>query len=157
LQAALDGLSFGQFFEISEMRVASGEFPPSERSQLRPSRLAGLEKEKRMATLTETDALAACLAPELMAGTKTFGADQAERANKRLFNMAIKGEVDPDTGARVGARIGNHSAMRQWAVKQGFLPASDAPEDALAKAVKAIHAKIEAAGPAGLLEPKGRK
>ena len=94
-----------------------------------------------MATLTETEALAICIAPEMEAGQKSFGADNAERACNRMFALVTEGKLDSATGSRVNARIGNHSALRQWAVKQGFLPASDAPEDALAKAVKQIHAR----------------
>lgn len=90
--------------------------------------------------LTETDALAVCIAPEIEKGTKTFGAENAEKACNRLVDLFTRKQIDQATFARVNARIGNHSAMRQWAVKQGFIPASDAPEDALAKAVKLVHA-----------------
>ena len=101
--------------------------------------LGGIEKDrKRMATLmTETDALALCLAPELNGDYKTFAKDNYERAAKRLAKLFKDDRIDDDTFARCGSRMGNISATRQWAVKQGLLPASDEPEDALAKAVKA--------------------
>ena len=93
--------------------------------------------------LTETDALAMCLAP-VLDGAKTFGSNDAEKACMTLAGLFESKQVDMATFARVNARIGNHSALRQWAVKQGFLPASDAPEDALAKAVKKVLAARDA-------------
>lgn len=94
--------------------------------------------------MTETDALAKCLAP-VLDGAKSFGANDAEKACLTLAQLFESKQIDTATFARVNARIGNHSAMRQWAIKQGFLPASDAPEDALAKAVKAELSKRDTA------------
>lgn len=105
------------------------------------SQLGGIEKDKkRMAKqLTETDALAVCIAP-VLDGTKSFGAPDAEKACLRLAELFGNKQVDAATFARVNSRIGNHSALRQWAIKQGFIPASNVPADALARAVKQIHA-----------------
>lgn len=90
--------------------------------------------------LTETEALAICLARELD-GAKSLGADQCERATLKATELFIAKNIDAATLGRVNARLGNHSALRQWAIRQGLLPASDAPEDALAKAVRAVIAK----------------
>jgi hypothetical protein len=90
--------------------------------------------------LTETDALAICLAPELEGKPESFGAPNAEKACNRLAELFQNKQVDGATFARVNSRIGNHSALRQWAVKQGFITPPDNAEDALAKAVKRLHA-----------------
>lgn len=82
-----------------------------------------------------------------MVPNEAFGKDEAEKAMAELFRLQAAGDVAAADAARVGARLGNHSAMRQWGVKQGFIKAKDADEDALAralkKAVEAADAELE--------------
>lgn len=92
--------------------------------------------------LTETEALALCIAKSL-SKHQAFNADVAKEACDNLAKLFKGDRIDMDTFSRINARIGNHSAMRQWAVKQGIIPASDVAEDALAKAVKALIAKSD--------------
>lgn len=94
------------------------------------------------AIMTETDALALCIARP-MTSAKAFNADVAKQACDNLAKLFKADRIDTDTFSRINARIGNHSAMRQWAVKQGIIPAADIAEDALARAVKALVAKSD--------------
>jgi len=82
--------------------------------------------------LTETDALAKCLARALKDEPKGFGATEAKAATTCATELLQAGKVDAETFTRVIARLGNHSALRQWATSHGFL-AKEA--DALANAV----------------------
>lgn len=84
--------------------------------------------------MTETDVLAACLGEALADSPSSFGADQAKKATATAVTLMQVGKCDADTFTRVIARLGNHSALRQWAIAQGLL--KQAP-DALAVAVKA--------------------
>ena len=85
--------------------------------------------------LTETEVMAAALVEALEEGE--INAKQAEKACSVATSMLQSQQCDAATFGRVIARIGNHSALRQWAVKQGFR-AKDADRDALAKAVDAL-------------------
>jgi len=89
--------------------------------------------------LTETECLALCIASPLD-GAETFGANEAEEACGILASLFQAKRVDAKTFARVNARIGNHSALRQWAIKMGLLTAKEIAEDALCKEVKRLHA-----------------
>jgi hypothetical protein len=107
--------------------------------------LAGKQDKKHMANLmTETDALAAALAP-VLDGATSFTADSAEKACNTATDLLTEGKIDKATFGRVISRIGNHSAVRQWAVKMGLIPASDSKPDALCLAIQAIHAKSDKA------------
>ena len=94
--------------------------------------------EKNTTVMTETDILAACLGEALADSPSSFGADQAKKATATAVTLMQVGKCDADTFTRVIARLGNHSALRQWAIAQGLL--RQAP-DALAVAVKAYLAK----------------
>jgi hypothetical protein len=95
--------------------------------------------------LTDTEVMAEALGVVLASEPKTFGKEQAELALRRVSAMVKAKQCDDDTADRVRAELGNHSAIRQWAVKQGFLPAATAGEDARAKAVKIVIARIDKA------------
>lgn len=86
-----------------------------------------------MANLTETEAMGKCIAAALHDEPNSFGAEQAKKATGMATTLFQKGHLDSDTFGRVIGRLGNHSALRQWAVAQGFLGKA---EDALAIAVK---------------------
>jgi len=90
--------------------------------------------EKKM--LTETEAAAKCIARPIE-NASTWGAEQAKQASEILTGLFTTKQIDAATFGRVNARIGNHSALRQWAVKQGLL-SSEVAEDALCKEVKRI-------------------
>ena len=87
--------------------------------------------------LTICEAKALCLVKNLLGSQ--FGADQAKAANTTLIALLRQNRVDDSTFAEVGAFLGNHSAIRQWAVKQGLLKVEVA-EDALAKEVRRLQA-----------------
>ncbi len=90
--------------------------------------------EKKM--LTETEATAKCIAKPID-GASTWGAEQAKQASDILTGLFTTKQIDAATFGRINARIGNHSALRQWAVKQGLLT-SAVEEDALCKEVKRL-------------------
>lgn len=72
-------------------------------------------------TLTETDALAKCLARALANEPKSFGSEQAKIATGVATTLLQAGTLDAETFGRVIARLGNHSALRQWGVSHGFI------------------------------------
>ena len=82
--------------------------------------------------LTETESLAKCLARALRDEPTSFGSDQAKLATGEATRQLQAGEVDSETFGRVIARIGNQSALRQWATMHGFIKRDS---DALAIAV----------------------
>lgn len=84
-------------------------------------------------TLTETDALAQCYAASFPCSA--WGKDQATTANKHAAGLFTAGKIDADTFARVGARLGNHSASRQYLEKHGLLSVD---QDALSQAIKKL-------------------
>lgn len=88
--------------------------------------------------MTETDIMAACMGEALSNSPTSFGAEQAKTATATAVSLMQTGKCDADTFTRVIARLGNHSALRQWCVQQGFLKT---PPDALAIAVKMYMAK----------------
>lgn len=88
--------------------------------------------------LTETDLMAMCLGEALVDQPSSFGGDQAKKATGIATAALQTGKVDGETFGRVIARLGNHSALRQWAIAHGFLRQ---PDDALTIAVKAYIAK----------------
>jgi hypothetical protein len=91
--------------------------------------------------LTDTEVKAEALAVAIK-DQETFGKDQCEIAFKRVSRLVKDKECDDDTADRARAWLGNHSAVRQWATKQGFFVANVA-EDALAKEVKKVIARID--------------
>ena len=95
-----------------------------------------MAKDNKM--LTETEALALCLVRNL--DSESFGAKEAEAACATLAMQFEQKRIDSQTFARVNARIGNHSALRQWAIKMGFITAKDAARDALAKEIDRLKA-----------------
>lgn len=93
-----------------------------------------------MQQLTETEALAKCLARPLFKSTEKFGADQAKEAVGIATSLLKADAMDAETFGRVISRLGNHSAIRQWAVAHGFITT---PDDALATAMRAEMEKVE--------------
>jgi len=94
--------------------------------------------------LTETEALAQCLGRVFRKEPTTFGADEAKLACGVLTDLFKADKVDADTFGRVNARIGNHSAMRQWAVKHSFIPSADAKDDALTVQTRKVMSELDA-------------
>lgn len=94
--------------------------------------------------MTETEVMAACLGEALHNAPSSFGGDQAKTATGIATNLLQIGKVDAETFGRVIARLGNHSALRQWAIAHGFLKQHD---DALTIAVKEYIAKKTAPTP----------
>ena len=84
--------------------------------------------------------MGACLGKVFQAEPSKFGADQAKIATGVATNLLSANKVDAETFGRVIARLGNHSALRQWAVAHGFLATDD---DALTLAVKAEIARLD--------------
>lgn len=92
--------------------------------------------------MTETEVMAACLARALKNNPKSFGAEQGKQATDVATKLLQAGKVGADDFGRVIARLGNHSALRQWAVQHGFLEQAD---DALTIAVRAEITRLDAA------------
>ena len=80
--------------------------------------------------------MAKCIAKPIE-NASTWGAEQAKQASDILMSLFMTKQIDAATVGRINARIGNHSALRQWAVKQGLLT-SAVEEDPLCKEVKRI-------------------
>lgn len=93
--------------------------------------------------MTDTEVKAEALAAVFYKDQDTFGKDQCQVAMARISRLVKDSQCDDATADRVRAELGNHSAVRQWAVKQGFLT-SKVEEDALCRAVKVAIAKIDA-------------
>lgn len=91
--------------------------------------------------MTDTEVKAEALAVAIK-DQETFGKDQCGVAMARISRLVKDGQCDDATADRVRAWLGNHSAVRQWATKQGFFVANVA-EDALAKAVKAVISRLD--------------
>ena len=91
--------------------------------------------------LTDTEVKAKALACAIK-DQETFGKDQCNVAMMRVSKLVREKQCDDNTADRVRAWLGNHSAVRQWATKQGFFVAN-VVEDALCKAVKAEIAIID--------------
>lgn len=93
--------------------------------------------------MTDTDVKAACLAQVFKSrSVKGFGASEAKVANDMLVKLFQAGRADAATFSTVAAYLGNHSAIRQWAIAHGFIN-SDA--DALTVALEAMIDKISKA------------
>lgn len=91
--------------------------------------------------MTDTEVKAEALAVAIK-DQETFGKDQCGIAMARVSRLVKDGKCDDATADRVRADLGNHSAIRQWATKQGFFVAKTT-EDALSKAVKAVIARLD--------------
>jgi hypothetical protein len=93
------------------------------------------------------EALATCLVP--MKENQRFGVEQAREACDIASHLFETRRIDAETCSKIIAKIGNHSAMRQWGIKHGFIPEKNAarlrntrwPEDDLSVALKAPKAK----------------
>jgi len=89
--------------------------------------------------LTETEALAKCLAQALHNNPPSFGAEQGRIASEAAATLFSSGQLDAPTFGRVSMRLGNHSANLQWAVKHGFIIAQpDALSNAVSEEIAAI-------------------
>lgn len=85
-----------------------------------------------MTQLTETEVLAMALAAALKNKPSSFGASEAKLAIDTATKL-FPNKCDAETFGRVITRLGNHSALRQWAIAHGFIVA---PDDALTVAVR---------------------
>ena len=91
--------------------------------------------------MTDTEVKGAALALAIK-DQETYGKNQAEVAALRVFKLVKEGKCDDATASRALAFLGNHSAVRQWATKQGFFVA-ETTEDALAKEVKKVISELD--------------
>jgi hypothetical protein len=95
------------------------------------------------------EALAKCILP--MVKNQRFGTNQAKEACDIASNLFVIGEIDGELCAKLLAKIGNHSTMRQWGIKHGYIPEKNAarlrntrwPEDDLSVALNAAVAKAK--------------
>lgn len=89
--------------------------------------------------MTETEALAACLAVVLAGKPATFGKEHAEKAVSHATKLLGAQRIDAGTFSRVVARLGNHSQVRQWATAHGFIAVqADALETAVSEAIAKV-------------------
>ena len=91
--------------------------------------------------MTETEVVGLALATALKNKPSSFGASEAKIAIDAITPLFPK-EIDPATFGTAMARLGNHSALRQWAIAHGFIVA---PDDALTIEVRKQIAEILAA------------
>lgn len=92
--------------------------------------------------MTEVEALGECLGLVLKDGPSTFGKEHAEKAVNKATQLLGAGVIDAATFGRVVARLGNHSALRQWATMHGFI---NVEPDALHTHVEATIDRLMAA------------
>jgi tyrosyl-tRNA synthetase len=85
-------------------------------------------------TLTEVEALALALHGTMVADQR-FGKEQAEKAQAKIRELFKSGKLADLDFDRASARLGNHSAVRQWGEKMGFCRKTDAERDALARQI----------------------
>ena len=93
--------------------------------------------------MTDTDIKAACLACVFKnREIKGFGATEAKVANEMLVKLFQAGKASAATFGTVAAYLGNHSAIRQWAIAHGFI---NNEADALTIATEAMIEKLSKA------------
>ena len=93
--------------------------------------------------MTDTDVKAACLAQVFKSrSAKGFGAGEAKVANDTLVKLFQAGRMDAETFSRCASYLGNHSAIRQWAIAHGFI---NSDPDALTTALEAMIEKVSKA------------
>ena len=93
-----------------------------------------------MTMMIMSEAKAQCLLCS-MVPAEAFGKDEAAKATAKVRELYKGGKVDDATFDELIAWLGNHSAIRQWGVKQGFIASKDAEEDATAKQLKKLIAE----------------
>lgn len=74
--------------------------------------------------MTETEVVGLALATALKNKPSSFGASEAKIAIDAITPLFPK-EIDPATFGSAMARLGNHSALRQWAIAHGFIVSAD--------------------------------
>ena len=104
--------------------------------------------------MTETEAMASCLGRALQSNPNSFGVEQAKQATNVATSLLQAGKFDAETFGRVISRLGNHSALRQWAVQHGFLEQAD---DALTIAVRNEITRLDALADAELEKVNAKK
>ena len=90
--------------------------------------------------MTETEVMGRCLGKALASQPKGFGSSEAKAATDVATSLFKADKCDGDTFGRVIARLGNHSALRQWAIQHGFITVEN---DALANAVSEEIARLK--------------
>ena len=98
--------------------------------------------------------MAKALASALAGEPDGFGKPQAETAMKTVSALCKAGQCDDATADEVRARLGNHSAILQWAVKHSFIVAAD---DALTIATRAEISALDKAEDAKLEKLTAKK
>lgn len=89
--------------------------------------------------MTETEAMAKALGAALKSQPNGFGANEAKAALTVISTLSRANKVSDDDADRCRVRLGNHSAIRQWAIAHGFIKA---PTDALENAVSEEIARL---------------
>lgn len=84
--------------------------------------------------MTTLEVKAKALAQAMYRNTQAFGAEQAKTALAAVSALAKGGKCRDEEADEARTFLGNHSAVRQWAVKHGIITVDD---DALATATKA--------------------
>ncbi len=89
--------------------------------------------------MTTTEVLAFALGRVFARQTQSFGAEQHKAALAHVSALRKAGKCRDEEADEAQVRLGNQSAIRQWAVKHGIITQDD---DALATAVKAEIDKV---------------
>lgn len=87
--------------------------------------------------LSEPEAIALALNISMVADGK-FGKDQAAKALGKVRELFKAGRIEDSTFDNSIAWLGNHSAVRQWGEKMGFVKAAAADRDAKARTLDSL-------------------
>lgn len=93
--------------------------------------------------LTETEVMGKALAVALLKDSTTFGVDSAKLAMAVVSKLAKDNQATDEACDGARARLGNHSAIRQWAVKHGLIAEKAVSKDALCNAVETAMKEIQ--------------
>ena len=88
--------------------------------------------------MTETDAMALCLAKAVSQKPSSFSSEHVKQASEVATKLLASQKINAQTFARIIGRLSNQSAIRQWLVGHGFL---DSATDALSTALSELLAK----------------
>lgn len=96
-----------------------------------PRRLAA-EVKVMADKMTEVEIKAHCLI-KTMGETGKYGKAEGEKACALCIDLAMEGKADKADVSRASGWLGNHSAVRQWGEKFGYVTKSEAGKDATAR------------------------
>lgn len=91
--------------------------------------------------MTELEVKAHILGQTMLESGK-YGKDEGTKACSLCIKLAVAGKASEEDVSRASGWLGNHSAVRQWGEKMGFVKKTDAERDALARALDKILGEV---------------